>query len=67
LTIEIETPGPEHGGADTGTLTVTIGRIERSPDGMFRYFEPETNETNPTLVDQNLRTLKKRIKAHSKR
>jgi hypothetical protein len=67
LTAKIGKPGPEHGGPNTTTLTVTIGRIERSPDGMFRYFQSAANELNPTLVDQNLRALKKRIKAHSKR
>lgn len=67
LTMKIGEYGSRQGGTDTRTLTVTIGRVERSPDGMFRYFEPETNELHPTVVDQNLRMLKKRIKAHSKR
>lgn len=55
-------------GRDRTTLiTVTIGRIERSPDGMFRYFEPEANQLNLTLVDKSLNMLKKRIKARSRR
>jgi hypothetical protein len=66
-TTKIRKHSAENGGPDTGTLTVTIGRIERSPDGMFRYFEPEANELNPALVDKNLNTLKKRIRAHIKR
>jgi len=47
-------------------VTITLGRIEFSQDGMFRYFEPETNELNPTLIDDYLDKLKERIKAHRK-
>ena len=46
--------------------TVTIGRIEFSRDGMFRYFEPKTNELNPTFIENELDKLKERIKAHRK-
>ncbi len=56
-----------HEGPEGKTLTVTIGRIECSRDGMFRYFEPEASEPDPTLVDKDLEALKKRIRAHSKR
>ena len=48
-------------------VTITIGRIEFSQDGMFRYFEPETNELNPRLIEDDLNKLKERIKAHRKR
>lgn len=44
-------------------VTATIGRIEFSRDGMFRYFEPESNELNPTLVEADLDKLKEKIKA----
>ena len=64
LTTNIRRYGPEHGGPDTGTLMVTIGKIEFSRDGMFCYFASGVNELNPTLVDKDLGTLKKRIKAH---
>jgi hypothetical protein len=47
-------------------VTITIGRIEFSRDGKFRYFEPETNELNPTLIEDDLDKLKERIKAHRK-
>ena len=47
-------------------VTTTIGRIEFSHDGMFRYFEPETNELNPTFVEDDLDRLKEKIKAHKK-
>lgn len=60
LTIRIGEHGHE------GTLTVTIGRIEFAHDGMLRYFEPEADELNPTLIDRELKTLKKRIKARRK-
>ena len=49
------------------SLTVTIGRIKRAPDGLFRYLESEANELHPSLVDKDLGTLKRRIKAHVKR
>ena len=49
---------------DSRTLTVIIGRIEFSRDGMFRYFEPKTHELNPILVDKDLKTLKRRIRPH---
>ena len=65
MTTKIGEHGSKHGGPGM-TLTVTIGRIERSPDGMFRYFQPGANELKPTLVDHDLKTLKKRIKAYRK-
>ena len=49
---------------DSRTLAVIIGRIEFSGDGMFRYLEPKTHELNPILVDRDLKTLKRRIRAH---
>ena len=48
------------------TLAVSIGRIERSRDGIFRFFEPDTHTLNPVLVDNDLKTLKRRIKSHRK-
>ena len=56
-----------HEGSEGKTLTVTIGKIECSRDGMFRYFASGPDELNPTLVDKDLGTLKKRIRAHRKR
>ena len=47
-------------------VTITIGRIEFSSDGTFRYFEPETNELNPKFIENDLDRLKERIKAHKK-
>jgi hypothetical protein len=66
LTTKIGRHDFEGEGTDSRTLVVTIGRIESSRDGMFRYFEPKTHELNPLLVDKDLKTLKKRIKVHRK-
>jgi len=66
LTTKIGKHDFEHEGADKRILAVTIGRIEFSRDGMFRYFEPKTHELNPILIDKDLKTLKKRIKVHRK-
>jgi hypothetical protein len=64
FTTELGEHNAEHEGSQGKTLTVTIGKIEFSRDGMFCYFASGVNELNPTLVDKDLRTLKKRIKAH---
>lgn len=48
-------------------VTVTIGRIEFSHDGMFRYFEPETNELNATFIEDDLENLKEKIRIHRTR
>lgn len=47
-------------------VTITIGRIEISSDGSFRYFEPDTNELNPLFIENDIDRLKERIKAHKK-
>ena len=44
-------------------VPVVIGRIHETRDGQFAYFEPETNELNPTLVEDDLNELKKKIEA----
>jgi len=43
---------------------VTKGRIEKSPLGYYQYFEPQTNELNPSFKDDDLDTLKKKVKQH---
>ena len=63
-TTNIGKQGPKEG---PRSLTVTVGKIKRAPDGLFRYLEPEANEVYPSLVDKDLRTLKRKIKAHVKR
>ncbi|MDH4203161.1 MAG: hypothetical protein OEV87_09740 [Phycisphaerae bacterium] len=40
---------------------ITIGRIHKGGDGMFRYYEPETNELNPTLIDKDMNVLKQKV------
>ena len=60
----VHPPGREK--SDSTVLTVTIGRIERSREGMFCYFEPGRDDVNPVFVDRSLANLKKRIKAHRK-
>ncbi len=69
LNVKLTTTIGKHGHERTEprTLTVTIGRIECSRDGIFLYFEPEANKLNPTLVDKDLKALKRRIKAHIER
>ena len=47
-------------------VTIVIGRIEFSPDGMFRYFEPETNELNPKFIEDDLDRLKEKVRAYKK-
>lgn len=44
-------------------VPVVIGRIEETRNGQFAYFEPETNELNPTFVEDDLSELKRRIEA----
>ena len=65
LTTAIAKPGRDR--TKKSTITVTVGRIERSRDGMFLYLEPEPNKLNPILEDKNLTALKRRIMAHVKR
>jgi ABC-type Fe3+-hydroxamate transport system substrate-binding protein len=43
---------------------VTIGWISKSRDGMYRYYEPLTNELNPTFTETDLDILKEKIKSH---
>jgi len=66
LAVVVAPHGPKRGGSDTKRLHVTIGRTERSREGIFRYLEPESHELNPVLVDRSPTTLKKRIRAHRK-
>ena len=42
-------------------VPVVIGRIHETRDGQFAYFEPETNELNPTFVEDDLNELKRKI------
>jgi len=46
---------------------VTIGRIEKAPLGYYQYFEPQTNELNPSLKDEDLDKLKEKVKRHLKK
>jgi hypothetical protein len=43
-------------------IPVTIGRISKTTDGHFAYFEPETNE-EPKIIDEGLESLKKQVTA----
>lgn len=40
-----------------------IGWIAKPKDGKWRYYEPVTNELNPTLIEDDLKHLKEKIKA----
>jgi hypothetical protein len=42
-------------------IAVEIGWIGKSIDGNYRYYEPPTNELNPTFIDESLETLKEKI------
>lgn len=44
-------------------IPVTIGWIAKTPDGRFSYFEPETNERDPKIIDDDLEALQKQVKA----
>ena len=46
------------------TIAVEIGWIYKSTDGNYRYYEPPTNELNPTIVEDSLEKLKEKIKTH---
>lgn len=46
------------------TIAVEIGWISKSIDGNYRYYEPATNELNPTFVEESLEKLKEKIKTH---
>jgi hypothetical protein len=45
-------------------VLITIGWIAKSKDGMYRYYEPETNELNPTFIEKDLDVLKDKIRSH---
>ncbi|MGA8141927.1 MAG: hypothetical protein WB948_14750 [Desulfobaccales bacterium] len=44
-----------------------IGRIEGNSIDGYLYYEPKTNELNPTFVEKSLEILKEKIKAHRKK
>ena len=46
------------------TIAVEIGWIGKSTDGNYRYYEPATNELNPTFVEDSLEKLKDKINTH---
>ena len=46
------------------TIAVEIGWIGKSIDGNYRYYEPATNELNPTFVEDSLEKMKEKIKTH---
>jgi hypothetical protein len=43
-------------------IPVTVGRISKTADGHFAYYEPETNE-EPKIIDEGLESLKKQVTA----
>ncbi|MFA5423283.1 MAG: hypothetical protein WC374_05445 [Phycisphaerae bacterium] len=45
-------------------VLITIGWISKGSDGVYRYYEPITNELNPTFTETDLTVLKTKIKAH---
>ncbi len=59
--------GPSHSkykeGADNKYF-VTKGRIEKSPLGYYHFFEPETNELNPSFKNDDLEKLKEVVRKH---
>jgi hypothetical protein len=44
-------------------IPVTIGWIAKTPDGRFSYFEPETNDQDPKIIDDALEALQKQVRA----
>jgi hypothetical protein len=45
-------------------VLVTIGWISNGRDGIYRYYEPETNELNPIFTETDLEILKNKIRLH---
>jgi hypothetical protein len=45
-------------------VLVAVGRISKNQDGVYRYYEPETNELNPTFTETDLEVLKGKIISH---
>ncbi len=45
-------------------VPVEVGWIAKSVDGNYRYYEPMTNELNPTFVDASLETVKQKVEVH---
>ncbi len=45
-------------------VLVTIGWISKGRDGVYRYYEPETNELNPMFTETDLEVLKDKISSH---
>ena len=43
------------------TVKTQIGRITYTTGNKFYYYEPPTNTSRPTLIDNVLETLKKKI------
>ena len=44
-------------------IPVTIGWIAKTPDGRFSYFEPETNDQDPKIIEDGLEALQKQVRA----
>lgn len=44
-------------------IPVTIGWIAKTPEGRFSYFEPETNDLDPKIIDDDLEALQKQVRA----
>lgn len=64
---ELRKVGPNHSQYERlkgKTIPVEIGWIGKSTDGNYRYYEPVTNELNPTFVENSLEKLKEKIKSN---
>ncbi|MBN1393114.1 MAG: hypothetical protein JW947_09975 [Sedimentisphaerales bacterium] len=48
-------------------VLVTIGWISKGRDSMYRYYEPVTNELNPTFTEKDIEVLKDKIRSHHSR
>ncbi len=48
-------------------IPVEVGWIAKSVDGNYRYYEPMTNEMNPTFVDDSLEKVKQKVEAYLER
>jgi hypothetical protein len=47
-------------------IPVEVGWIDKSKDGKYRYYEPETNELTPTFVEDSMEKVKEKIEAYIK-
>ena len=51
----------------TNSYLAKVGWISEHPQGSFRYYEPITNELNPSFTSDDLESLKEQVERHLER